>query len=114
MNRLVSLLTNLHNLVQDCLRYISLKSSEREELKKTGVLGEYYGEMEMLSKDISEIFDDQNNLSLIGDSDLMDQVGKIVEFFSSIPSDEILEKEDVNELNFAHVIELAKKQPQRK
>lgn len=111
MNQLITLLSNLHTISQDCLRYIKLKNSRKENLKNSEVLREYYGELETISQKISSIFDEQNDINLIANSDLMSGVGRIAEFFSSMPNDEVIQYEDVEELNIPTMIAMAKKQP---
>jgi hypothetical protein len=111
MNQLITLLSDLHTVSQDCLRYIKLKDSRKEDPKDSGVLGEYYGELETIAQKISSIFDEQNDIDLVANSDLVSGVGRIVEFFSSMPNDEVIQDEDVEELNIPAMIAMAKKQP---
>ena len=110
MKNLVILLTSLNDICHKYLRYIELKSRTEESLDNNDVINEYYGAMETISQQISTIFDEKNNLDLVANTELIDGVSKIVEFFSSIHNDKILDEDDIGELQIDRVISMAQKQ----
>ena len=109
MNKLTQLLEQLKLEVDSYLEYVGLiQSSSNNFTIDESVLNEYYGEMESLANQISAIFDESNDTDLIGDTDLIEGVSRIAEFFSSLSNDEIVEPEDIGALDLDRFIDMAR------
>ena len=85
MQKLLDNLLQLQKVLRDYFSYIKLLKRQNKSINNhTDYLVEYIGELEQISHDLSSVFDEDNDLKLIGNKKLMGSISQISEFFSSI------------------------------